>query len=338
MRAFILAILLALSDFTAVARADDVEAFYRGRPIDMIIGFSPGGGYDLYARLIAQFMGDHIPGRPRIVPRNMAGAGSRTAAAYIAAIAPRDGSVLGTASQSLPLEQALGSQQKFDVLKFIYIGNPVQENNAMVAWAASGVRAIEDVKSREVTVGSTGDDPSTHYPKVLNALLGTRFRIITGYPGGQDINLAMERGELDARGSSGAMEWKANRADWVRDRKVNIILQVGLMRAAFLPDTPLLLELAKNQQDRAVFSLLSASIAVGRQIFTTPDAPAERVAALRKAFDATMRDPAFIAAAARQNFDLSPVDGETMQRIVREIAQAPPSVTTQLRDILASAN
>ena len=335
MRAVIL-ILLALC---GAARADDeVEAFYRGRSVDMVIGFSAGGGYDLYARLVAQFMGEHIPGRPRIVPRNMAGAGSRTAAGYVAAIAPRDGSVLATASQSLPLEQALGSQQKFDVLKFIYIGNPVQENNAMVAWAASGVRSMDDARTREVTVGSTGDDPSTHYPKVLNALLGTRFRIITGYPGGQDINLAMERGELDARGSSGAMEWKANRADWLRDGKVHVLTQVGLTRAAFLPDAPLLLELARSEQDKSVFSLLSASIAVGRQIFTTPDVPARRVEALRNAFNATMRDPAFIAAANKQNFDLSPVDGETMQRIVRDVATAPSSVTTHLRAILAAAN
>ena len=335
MRAVIL-ILLALC---GAARADDeVEAFYRGRSVDMVIGFSAGGGYDLYARLVAQFMGEHIPGRPRIVSRNMAGAGSRTAAGYVAAIAPRDGSVLATASQSLPLEQALGSQQKFDVLKFIYIGNPVQENNAMVAWAASGVRSMDDARTREVTVGSTGDDPSTHYPKVLNALLGTRFRIITGYPGGQDINLAMERGELDARGSSGAMEWKSNRADWLRDGKVHVLMQVGLTRAAFLPDAPLLLELARSEQDKSVFSLLSASIAVGRQIFTTPDVPARRVEALRNAFNATMRDRAFIAAANKQNFDLSPVDGESMQRIVRDVATAPSSVTTHLRAILAAAN
>lgn len=335
MRAVIL-ILLALC---GAARADDeVEAFYRGRSVDMVIGFSAGGGYDLYARLVAQFMGEHIPGRPRIVSRNMAGAGSRTAAGYVAAIAPRDGSVLATASQSLPLEQALGSQQKFDVLKFIYIGNPVQENNAMVAWAASGVRSMDDARTREVTVGSTGDDPSTHYPKVLNALLGTRFRIITGYPGGQDINLAMERGELDARGSSGAMEWKSNRADWLRDGKVHVLMQVGLTRAAFLPDAPLLLELARSEQDKSVFSLLSASIAVGRQIFTTPDVPARRVEALRNAFNATMRDPAFIAAANKQNFDLSPVDGESVQRIVRDVATAPSSVTTHLRAILAAAN
>jgi len=335
MRAVIL-ILLALC---GAARADDeVEAFYRGRSVDMVIGFSAGGGYDLYARLVAQFMGEHIPGRPRIVSRNMAGAGSRTAAGYVAAIAPRDGSVLATASQSLPLEQALGSQQKFDVLKFIYIGNPVQENNAMVAWAASGVRSMDDARTREVTVGSTGDDPSTHYPKVLNALLGTRFRIITGYPGGQDINLAMERGELDARGSSGAMEWKSNRADWLRDGKVHVLMQVGLTRAAFLPDAPLLLELARSAQDKSVFSLLSASIAVGRQIFTTPDVPARRVEALRNAFNATMRDPAFIAAANKQNFDLSPVDGESVQRIVRDVATAPSSVTTHLRAILAAAN
>ena len=339
MRAMTLAIMVALCGIVAApARADEVEAFYRGKSMDMIIGYPPGGGYDLDARLIAQFMGEHIPGRPRIIPRNMIGAGSRTAAGYMSTIAARDGLVLATASQALPLEQALGSQQKLDVLKFTYIGNPVQENNATVAWAGSGIMTVADATLREVTVGSTGDDPSSHYPKVMNALLGTHFRVITGYPGGQDINLAMERGELDARGSSAALEWKSNRADWIRDHKINVLVQVGLSRAAFLPNTPLLLELAKNEGDKAVFSLLSASIAVGRQIFTTADVPGDRVAALRKAFDETMSDPAFIAACEKQNFDLSPVDGETMQRIVRDVALAPTSVTSRLREILSQSH
>jgi tripartite-type tricarboxylate transporter receptor subunit TctC len=320
------------------SQADDVENFYRGKTIDLVIGFTPGGGYDLYARLVAQFMGDHIPGKPRIISRTMAGAGSRTAAGYLANIAPKDGTVMAIASQSLALEQALGSKQQFDMTKFLYVGNPVQENNASVTWSASGIGSIEDAKRREVTVGSTGDDPSSQYPKVMNALLGTKFRIIFGYQGGNDIDLAMERGEVDGRGSSAVTEWKSNHADWLQQKKINVLVQIGLTRAAFLPDVPLLVQLAQNDRDRAVLRLLSAPIALGRPIFTTPDVPSDRVQALRMAFIATMKDPAFLAAARQQNFDLSPVSGEDMQSIVGEITSSSPEVTGQLKAILDSSN
>ena len=330
--------LLAAICAASPVRAQDVESFYRGKSIDLVIGFTPGGGYDLYARLVAQFMGDHIAGKPRIVARNMPGAGSRTAAAYVANIAPKDGTVMATASQSLVLEQALGSKQPFDMTKVIYIGNPVQENNATVVWAASKVSTIEDAKVRDVTIGSTGDDPSSQYPKVMNAILGTHFRIVTGYPGGNDINLAMERGEVDGRGSSTVTEWKANHADWLQDKKIKIIVQFGLKKASYLQDVPLLIDMARNERDRTILRLLSSAIAFGRQIFTTPGVPQDRVEALRRAFNATMKDPAFIAAVQKQNFDLSPVGGQDLQRIAQEIVTAPPEMRAELQAILARPN
>jgi tripartite-type tricarboxylate transporter receptor subunit TctC len=315
-------------------KADAIEDFYRGKNIDLVIGYTPGGGYDLFARLIAQFMGDHIPGKPHIVARTMAGAGSRTAVGYVANVAPRDGTVLATASQSLAVEQALGDKQKFDMTQLIYIGNPEQENNTTVTWGASGIRTVADATKREVTIGSTGDDPSSQYPRAMNALLGTKFKIIYGYPGGNDIDLAMERGEVEGRGSSTATEWKSTHADWLRDGKINILVQIGLTKASYLPDAPLLIDLAKNDEDRAVMKLLSASIALGRQLFTTPGVPADRVAALRAAFDATMKDPAFIAQAKKQNFDLDPVSGAAMQKIVADIVASPKPVTDRLNAIL----
>ena len=187
-------------------------------------------------------------------------------------------------------EQALGSRAQYDMTKFLYVGNPQQENNSVVTWATSGVATVEDAKRREVTMGSTGDDPSSHYPRVMNALIGTRFKVVLGYPGANEINLAMERGELDGRGSTSVSEWKSTHADWLAQGKVNVLAQVGRARAIFLPNAPLLSELVSGEADRAVTDLLSASLAIGRQIFAAPDTPPARVAALRAAFDATMRD------------------------------------------------
>jgi hypothetical protein len=249
-----------------------VEEFYKGKTISLVIGYSAGGGYDTYARLVARFMGDHIPGKPQIVPRNMPGASSRVAVAYVYSVAPKDGTVLGTGDQSLALAQAMGEKLQFDVSKLIYIGNPSAENNTTVTWHTSGVKTIEDARKQEVPMGATGRSPSSQYPRVMNAVLGTRFKIILGYPGGNEINLAMERGEVAGRGSNNWASWKATRAEWLRDKKINILVQVGLTKAPDLPDVPLLMDLATNEEDRAVLRLLSSPAAVGRPIFTTPDA------------------------------------------------------------------
>jgi tripartite-type tricarboxylate transporter receptor subunit TctC len=336
MRRFALAILALSAVWPGAALSQQaVEEFYRGRKIDLVIGYSPGGTYDLYARLVARHLGQHIPGKPLIVPRNMPGAGSRTAATFVASIAPRDGSVLATADQSLALQQAAGDKRiKFDTTKFIYIGNPNVENNTTVTWHASGVKTIEDVKRREVTMGATGGSTSSQYPKAMNALLGTKFKIILGYPGGNDINLAMERGEVDGRGSNSWASWKATRPHWLAENKINILVQIGLKKAPDLPDVPLLMDLGANAEDRALLRLLSGSTQIGRPIFTTPEVPPERVAALRAAFDAMLRDPAFLQEARKENFDIDPVSGEALQKLVGEIVATPKAQGERLRKII----
>ena len=206
--AILIFLLLAIWPDFALAQ-QSVEDFYRGKKIDLIIGYSSGGTYDLYARLVARHLGQFIPGKPLIIPRNMPGAGSRAAATWVYNVAPRDGTVLAAVDQSLSLQQAAGDKRiQFDTTKFIYIGNPNSENNTTATWHASGIRTIDDAKLREVTVGATGGSTSSQYPKAMNALLGTKFRIILGYPGGNDINLAMERGEVDGRGSNSWASWK----------------------------------------------------------------------------------------------------------------------------------
>ena len=319
----------------ACARADAIEDFYRGRQIDMIIGYSPGGTYDLYARLVARFLGDYIPGRPRVIPRNMPGAGSRLAANWIYNLGPKDGTVIGTGDQSLAVEQAMGDKAlTIDVSKFQYIGNPAADNNTTAAWHTSGVKTLDDAKVKEVPTGATGGSTSSQYPKAMNALLGTKFKIITGYPGGNDVSLALEKGEVAVRGSNAWGAWKATRPDWLRDKKINILVQIGLKKAPDLPDVPLLMDLAKNEEDKAVLMLLSASVTIGRPLFVAPGVPAERVRALRDAFDRMVKDPVFLEAAGKENFDINAVSGEEMQKIVADIIATPKSIADRLTQII----
>ncbi len=329
-----LAIVLAAWPGAALSQKA-VEDFYRGKKIDLIIGYSSGGTYDLYARLVARHLGNYIPGKPLIVPRNMPGAGSRAAATWVYNVAPRDGTILAAVDQSLSLQQAAGDKRiQFDTTKFIYIGNPASENNTTATWHASGVKTIEDARRREVTMGATGGSTSSQYPKAMNALLGTKFRIILGYPGGNDINLAMERGEVDGRGSNSWASWKTTRAHWLAEKKINILVQIGLQKAADLPDVPLLMDLAANDNDRILLRLLSASTHIGRPVFTTPETPPERIKALRDAFDAMVRDPAFLEQAKRENFDIDAVSGEALQGLVAEIVAMPKEQGERLKTIL----
>ncbi|MDO9439548.1 MAG: tripartite tricarboxylate transporter substrate-binding protein [Beijerinckiaceae bacterium] len=331
---------LVAGALTALASApafsqQGVEDFYRGKKIDMIIGYSAGGTYDLYARLIARQLGNYIPGKPLIVPRNMPGGGSRTATTWVYTGAPRDGTVLATADQSLAVEQAMGDKQlRLDTRELIYIGNPNADNNTTTTWHTSPVKTIDDAKRFEVPMGATGGSTSSQYPKAMNALLGTKFKVIVGYPGGNDISLAMERGEVAGRGSNAWGAWKATRADWIRDKKINILVQIGLTKAHDLPDVPLLMDLAKNEEDRAVLKLLSASTTIGRPIFTTPGVPPERVKALRDAFDRMIKDPAFLEVARKENLEIDPVSGEELQRIVNDIVSTPKVVADRLQEII----
>ena len=321
---------------TITARAQQsVEDFYRGKQLDMVIGYSPGGTYDLYARLVARYLGNYIPGKPTIVPRNMPGAGSRAAVRWVYTVAPKDGTVLSTADQSLSVEQAMGDKTLgFDTTKLIYIGNANVDNNTTVAWYTTGIKTIDDAKKRQVVVGATGGSTSSQYPKAMNALLGTKFKIIIGYPGGNDINLALEKGEVDARGSNAWAAWKATRPEWLKDKKINILVQIGLTKAPDLPDVPLLMDLATNDADRAVLKLLSASSTIGRPFFTSPGVPPERVKALRAAFDAMVKDPVFLAEAQKEGFDINPLSGEELQKIVEDIVATPKPIADRLLQII----
>src|ERR1700693_71656 len=288
----------ALSCAMAPARADDVADFYRGKRLILVVGYGTGGGYDLYARMLGRFMAEHIPGKPTIVPQNMPGAGSRGAANWLYKVAPQDGTVIATLSQTTPTDQALGQPGvQFDVRKFNWIGNMVVVNNLLYVSAASGVATIAQAKTKSLAIGATGaSSPSVLYPQVSNNLLGTKFRIVSGYSSGGDINIAVERGEVDGRGSDSWASMKSTHTDWLRDHKINILFQIGTKREPGLPDVPLWSELGATDEQRQVLDILSGDVAVGRPILTAPGVPPDRVRALRRAFDDTLVDPAFIGA------------------------------------------
>jgi tripartite-type tricarboxylate transporter receptor subunit TctC len=324
-----------LASAGAAAAQQSVADFYHGKTINLYIGFSPGGGYDAYARLVARFMSKYIPGNPAIQPMQMAGGGSRVATNYVYNIAPKDGTALATADQSFPLEQAIGDPTVlFDANKLAWIGNPDADNNTVVTWFTSGIKTIEDAQKNEVPMGATGYNTSSQYVQAMNTIDGTKFKIILGYPGGADINLAMEKGEVAGRGSNSWASWKATEPDWVRDHKLNVLVQIGLSKARDLPDVPLLTDIAVDATDRAALKVLSAPPTIGRPIFTSPGVPPERVAALRAAFDAVMKDPAFLQQAQVEQLDINPVSGADLQQIVADIVSTPKATIDRLSAII----
>ena len=323
---------LSLAGAVRQAAAEDAADFYRGKRINLVIGFGTGG-YDLYARLFARFLGEHVPGQPTIVPQNMPGAGSRRAANWLYSVAAKDGTVIAVLGQATPTDQALGEPGvAFDARRFNWIGNLVVVNNIMFVSAASGVATIDEARKKPLSIGASGaSSPSVLYPQVSNNLLGTKFKVIPGYAGGGDINLAVERRELDGRGSDSWATMKSTHSDWLRDRAINILFQVGPRRERDLRDVPLWSELGANNDQRRVLELLSGDVAVGRPIIAPPDVPADRVEALRRSFDATVADPQFIAAARQANMDMNPMGGEELQNLVAQIVAPPQRILSMVK-------
>jgi tripartite-type tricarboxylate transporter receptor subunit TctC len=319
----------------ASAHAQSVADFYRGKTVTLMVSTSTGGGYDTLARAVARFIGRHIPGNPTVVVRNMPGAGGITAANWMASIAPRDGTTLHMIMTNMMAAQAVGTYGvKFDTRTFRWIGNTTSTPNVTNSWYTSGVTKIEQTKTRELVLGAPAGTAGVTYGLVMNALVGTKLKVVTGYPGGNEVNLAMERGEVEGRGSNSWASWKSTKPEWIADKKIIILVQVGLKRDPDLPDVPLLLELATNDLDRKVLTFLSAETALSRSLVTTADVPAERLAALRRAFDATMKDPAFLADAEKSKMDISAMTGEESQVIADSIVNTGPDVIARAKVVL----
>jgi tripartite-type tricarboxylate transporter receptor subunit TctC len=315
----------------AQSAAQSVADFYRGKTITMAVGTSPGGDYDLRMRMVGRYLGKYIPGNPTVVATNMPGAGQMLVANWLANVAPKDGTAIVALSQNLAVHQATGAAgARYDVRQFHWIGNTTDTPNVINAWHSTGIRTIQDVMQRELVVGATGTASGSFlYPYALNQLVGTKFKIVTGYPGGNDVNLAMERGEVGGRGSNSWASWKSTRPQWLAEKKVIVLVQVGVKRSPELPDIPTLQDLAKNEADRQVLTFISADTAISRPLVAGPGVPPERVEALRRAFDAVMKDPEFLAEAEKSKTDISPMTGEEAQKIAEATINAPADVRSR---------
>jgi tripartite-type tricarboxylate transporter receptor subunit TctC len=327
-RTWAAAMLVALP---AVALAQSPAEFYKGRNVDLQIGYSAGGGYDLYARMIARHIGRHIPGNPTVIARNMEGAGSLRLANWLYTVAPRDGTVFGATSRGMafdPLLSATGAS--FEASKFNWIGSANDEVSVCVATDRSGIATFGDLYTKPLSIGSTGAADDTYqFPAVINGALGTRFKIITGYPGGNDVSLAMERDEVQGRCGWSWSSIKATRMDWVKSRKIIVLVQMSLGKHPDLPDIPLVTDLAKNDEQRQIFKLIFARQVMGRPYMAPPGVPKERVDALRRAFDETMTDPEFLAEAGKAQFEITPVAGARLDALVSEVYKTPAAIAAK---------
>jgi len=315
------------------ARAQDI---YKGKTITIICGYGVGGGYDVYARLFARHLGNHIPGQPTVIVQNMPGAGGLRAANAVAVTAPKDGTTIAAVNPSLLMYQLMGgAQARYETGKLKWLGSLDEPNNSIVAWHTSGIRTIEDAKTREVPVpGDGATSAMTIYPTVSNALLGTRFKIVEGYSGSAAGDLAMERGEVDGRSGANLTSMFARRADWIRDGKIRFLLQIGNRRDPLLPQVPLLQDLLTSERDRQIATLASLPTTVGPGYWMAPDVPDATLALVRRAFEATIKDAAFLAEAKQLKLEVRPKTGEQVQMAVEKVAQFPADVLAQTAGIL----
>jgi len=320
---------LALTCLAAGAQAQD---FYKGRTVTFVIGFGVGNGYDTYSRAVARNIGKHLPGRPNVVVQNMPGAGSITAINHLANIAPKDGASLGMIDQAAGLTQMLDPKAfQADVTKFNWIGR-VTDNAAVVfAWHDAPVKKMEDAFEKELIIATAGQN-SRMLTALMRNMMGFRMRAISGYAGPQESNLAMERGEIHAL----TQPWpvlRAEKPDWLRQKKINVLVQVSVDPHPELADTPLLATYARNDEERAIVEFLAGNSRVGRAVTSPPGQPAERVTDLRRAFMATMKDEAFLSEMARINLDIAPMSGEDLQSLIERTAAVPPHIVEKAKKL-----
>jgi tripartite-type tricarboxylate transporter receptor subunit TctC len=317
------------------AQAAD-DGFYAGKQIRVIVGFPPGGGFDSYARTLADHMGRHVPGNPTLIVQNMPGATTAKAAAHIYGVAPQDGTVIGLLHQGLLANQVLDIQGgAFDVTKFNWIGRMGTRLSVGLVWHTTGVKTIEDAKKKEIIMGATSPTAtSAMVPLALNHAAGTKFKVVMGYQGSADMYLAMERGETHGLPIAGWLDLIGPRADWVKDGKVAVLYQIALKRHPDLPNIPVLTDLANNDVDRQILALLASTEDMGRSFVSGPNLPAARVDTLRRAFADMMADPVFLADAQKRQLDIDFMDGKDLQALVQNVGAFPPDIAAKAKQIL----
>jgi tripartite-type tricarboxylate transporter receptor subunit TctC len=306
-----------------------------GKAVQMLIGFGPGGGYDLWGRVVARHIGKHLPGNPNVVPQNMPGAGSFVAANNIYNLAPKDGSVMGIIARDAALGPITGATgARFDPTKITWLGTPTTETNVCIASSSAKVQKLDQLTTTELIVGDTGVGTGTHsYPKALNALLGMKFKIIAGFPSSSDVFLAMERREVDGICES-LDSVSGKRPDWIPTKKVTILFQGGAAPNPSLKDVPFVPDLARNPEDRLAIEFLYAGQGIGRPFVAPPGMAPERVKMLRDAFQDTMRDPEFIEDAKRNMLDVDPEDGEHLAALIQKVYATPKPIVDKIGELI----
>jgi tripartite-type tricarboxylate transporter receptor subunit TctC len=327
---------LALVMSTAAAHAQSAADFYRGKTVTVLVGSDVGGGYDLTARTLARYLARHIPGHPNIIVQNKPGASSIVAANYVYEISPKDGTVIAAVQRPIPFQTLFGDAGvRFEVRKMQWLGSTTNELGVVVAWHTAPQRSVDDLFKTEMVIGGNGPATDTElFPRAMNHVLGTKFRIVSGYPGQAQILLAMEREEVQGTGNWSFSDIEKGHSDWIAEKKIRILLQLGLARGASpaLRDVPLVMDIARNPAQRHVFEILMGMKALGRPYFVAPGVPADRTDALRAAFMATMNDPDFLDEARRTLGPIDPIAGADMQAIISNVYALPPEVIAQARE------
>jgi tripartite-type tricarboxylate transporter receptor subunit TctC len=322
----------ALAFSTTPSAAQSVADFYQGKQVTIIVGSSPGGGYDAQGRLVARHLSKHIPGHPAMIVQNMPGAGSLQATNHLYNLAAKDGTVIGLVQRGM-LTAKLTSPKgvRFDIEKFNWIGNLASETAVTVVWHDSPIKTTDDLFSKETIVGGTGPTIDTETtPRLYNALIGTKFRIVGGYPGTSEVLLAMERGEVMGLGDWSWSNVKTRRPEYLTEKKIRVLMQGALQKEPDLPDVPLALDFVKDENDRKVMELFLAQKAVARPIVAPPGIPGARVTALRDGFMAMTKDPEFRADAEKTKLEIEPSSGASVDAVVKRIVSTPPALADRL--------
>jgi tripartite-type tricarboxylate transporter receptor subunit TctC len=326
---------LALAAPHAALAQDD---FYRGKTVEVLVGFSAGGGYDAYGRALSRFLGNHIPGNPTVVVRNMPGAGSLSMVNHINSVAAKNGLTIGIFDPSLIIAPLLGgSNAKYDASKLSWIGSMAGGTNVCITWHASPAKTWDDLFSAQSPwpFGTTGPADSRYqHTAILRNMFGAKVKPISGYTGSSEVRLAMERGEIAGNCGDSWSSLKSTASDWLKERKINIIAQFAIAKHKELPDVPLIVDQAKSDLDRAALRLLLGPQVSGRPFIAPPGVPAEQVATLRRGFDATMKDPAFIESANKMNLEIDPVSGAEVEKLITEIYRTPPAAVAAAREAI----
>jgi tripartite-type tricarboxylate transporter receptor subunit TctC len=334
--AWMLLTTLALFACANAASAQSVADFYKGKTVTILVGSDVGGGYDLTARTLAHYFSRHLPGHPTVIVQNKPGASSIVATNYVYEIAPKDGTVIAAVQRPIPFQTLFGDAGvRFDVRRMQWLGSTTNELGVVVAWHTAPQQSVDDLFRSEMVVGGTGPatDPEL-FPRAMNRVLGTRFRIVSGYPGQAQIALAMERGEIQGSGNWSFSDIEKGHPDWIADRKIRILLQLGLAKSSspVLRDVPLIMDITRSPAERHVFEILMGMKALGRPYFVAPGVPRERTDALREAFMATMTDPDFLDEAKRVLGPIDPTSGSDMQAIISNVYALPPDVIATARE------